>query len=129
MGATTTAFVVAFGAPGNTAADAVMALSDGMWEEASSIGAGIVGGDLVAAPQWVISVTALGDLEGRDPIELRGARIGDVVAVAGELGASAGGYRCCSTVLVNSTNCGAGTWFPRRHTDRGEQRPSPVRRR
>ena len=32
------------------------------------LGAGIVGGDLVSAPQWVVSVTALGDLAGRAPV-------------------------------------------------------------
>ncbi len=91
MGAVATAFVVAFGAPGDTAAADVMALSDGMWQEASVIGAGIVGGDLVSAPQWVISVTALGDLGGREPVKLRGARPGDTVALVGELGWSAAG--------------------------------------
>ena len=55
------------------------------------IGAGIVGGDLVSAPQWVISVTALGDLGGREPVKLRGARPGDTVALVGELGWSAAG--------------------------------------
>jgi thiamine-monophosphate kinase len=93
MGATATAFVVAFGAPGTTSGDDVLALSDGMWEEARRFGAGIVGGDLVAAPQWVISVTALGDLAGRDPVRLDGARPGDVVAVVGNLGPSAAGHR------------------------------------
>jgi thiamine-monophosphate kinase len=92
MGATATAFVVAFGAPGETSGDDVLALSDGMWEEARKFGAGIVGGDLVAAPQWVISVTALGDLAGRDPVRLDGARPGDTVAVVGDLGRSAAGY-------------------------------------
>jgi thiamine-monophosphate kinase len=92
MGATATAFVVAFGAPGDTSGDDVLALSDGMWEEARKFGAGIVGGDLVAAPQWVISVTALGDLAGRDPVRLDGARPGDTVAVVGDLGRSAAGY-------------------------------------
>jgi len=92
MGATPTAFVVAFGAPGHTSGDDVLALSDGMWEEASRFGAGIVGGDLVAAPQWVISVTVLGDLAGRDPVRLDGARPGDSVAVVGDLGRSAAGY-------------------------------------
>jgi len=91
MGAVPTAFVVAFGAPGDTAADDVMALSDGMWQEAGRFGAGIVGGDLVSAPQWVISVTALGDLGGRAPVTLGGARAGDTVAVTGELGRSAAG--------------------------------------
>jgi thiamine-monophosphate kinase len=92
MGATPTAFVVAFGAPGHTSGDDVLALSDGMWEEASRFGAGIVGGDLVAAPQWVISVTVLGDLAFRAPIRLVGARPGDTVAVVGDLGRSAAGY-------------------------------------
>ncbi len=61
-----TAFVVAFGAPGDTPAAQVVELADGMWHEARLLGAGIVGGDLVTAPQWVISVTALGDLGGRE---------------------------------------------------------------
>ena len=39
-----------------------------MWQEARLLGAGIVGGDLVSAPQWVISVTVLGDLGGRAPV-------------------------------------------------------------
>jgi thiamine-monophosphate kinase len=92
MGATATAFVVAFGAPGDTSGDDVLALSDGMWAEAGLSGAGIAGGDLVAAPQWVISVTALGDLAGREPVRLDGARPGDSVAVVGGLGRSAAGY-------------------------------------
>jgi thiamine-monophosphate kinase len=92
MGATPTAFVVAFGAPGDTWSEDAVALSDGMWEEARKFGAGIVGGDLVAAPQWVISVTALGDLQSRAPILLDGARPGDAVAVIGDLGSSTAGY-------------------------------------
>jgi thiamine-monophosphate kinase len=92
MGATPTAFVVALGAPGDTSSDDAVALSDGMWEEARRFGAGIVGGDLVAAPQWVISVTVLGDLQSRAPILLNGARPGDSVAVIGDLGSSTAGY-------------------------------------
>ncbi|BBZ27818.1 thiamine-monophosphate kinase [Mycolicibacterium madagascariense] len=92
MGATATAFVVAFGAPGTTPADDVARLSDGMWDEAARFGATIVGGDLVAAPQWVVSVTALGDLAGLPPVTVAGARPGDVVAVVGDLGRSAAGY-------------------------------------
>ena len=92
MGATPTAFVVAFGAPGDTSSDDAVALSDGMWEEARRFGAGIVGGDLVAAPQWVISVTVLGDLGVRAPVLLDGARPGDSVAVIGGLGHSTAGY-------------------------------------
>lgn len=92
MGAVATGFVVAFGAPGHTLGDDITGLSDGMWAEARTFGASIVGGDLVAAPQWVISVTALGDLGGREPVLLSGARPGHVVAVIGHLGWSAAGY-------------------------------------
>lgn len=92
MGARATAFVVAFGAPGQTPTEQALELADGMWHEARLLGAGIVGGDLVSAPQWVISVTVLGDLDGREPVLRSGARPGDTVAVAGELGRSAAGY-------------------------------------
>lgn len=92
MGARSTAFVVGFGAPADTSAAAALELTDGLWAEAQTLGAGIVGGDLVRAPQWVVSVTALGDLDGRPPVPRGGARLGDVVAVIGGLGRSAGGY-------------------------------------
>lgn len=95
MGARVTGFVVAFGAPGDTPADLVSELADGMWAESAAVGAGIVGGDLVASPQWVVSVTALGDLGGREPVLRSGARPGSVIAVAGELGLSAAGFHLC----------------------------------
>jgi thiamine-monophosphate kinase len=92
MGAAATAFVVAFGAPGDTPSVQALELADGMWHEALRLGAGIVGGDLVSAPQWVISVTVLGDLAGRAPVLRSGARVGDTLAVVGRLGRSAAGY-------------------------------------
>ncbi|MDP7721467.1 thiamine-phosphate kinase [Mycobacterium sp. TY814] len=92
MGARPTAFVVGFGAPGTTPAAQAVSLADGMWDEAERVGAGIAGGDLVSCPQWVISVTVLGDLEGRAPVLRSGARVGAVLAIAGELGRSAAGY-------------------------------------
>jgi thiamine-monophosphate kinase len=65
-----------------------------------------VGGDLVAAQQLVLSVTALGDLGGHAPVTRAGARPGDVVAVCGRLGwAAAGlavlgrGFRSPATVV------------------------------
>jgi thiamine-monophosphate kinase len=92
MGATTIGFVVAVGAPPDTAASRLTELADGMWAEAGRFGADIVGGDLVSSPQWVISMTALGDLGGRAAVTRAGATVGHVVAVCGELGRSAGGY-------------------------------------
>jgi thiamine-monophosphate kinase len=92
MGGRPTAFVVGFAAPGDTPAAQVDALVDGMWDEAGRIGAGIAGGDLVSCPQWVLSVTVLGDLGGRAAVLRSGAKAGSLIAVAGQLGRSAAGY-------------------------------------
>jgi thiamine-monophosphate kinase len=92
MGGRATAFVVGFGAPSKTPTGQVSALAEGLWDEARRIGAGIVGGDLVSSPQWVVSMTVLGDLAGRAPVLRSGARPGSQIAVAGQLGHSAAGY-------------------------------------
>jgi thiamine-monophosphate kinase len=92
MGGRATAFVVGFGAPADTPTADADAVVDGMWEEAARVGAGIVGGDLVSSPLWVLSVAVLGDLNGRAPVLRSGAKPGAVLAVAGELGRSAAGY-------------------------------------
>jgi thiamine-monophosphate kinase len=92
MGGQATAFVVGFGAPPETSTAQVSALADGMWDEAGRIGAGIVGGDLVSSPLWVVSMTVLGDLAGRPPVLRSGARPGSRIAVAGQLGYSAAGH-------------------------------------
>ncbi|MGW4324413.1 thiamine-phosphate kinase [Nocardia sp. NPDC004573] len=90
MGATPTAFVVALGCPADTPVVVIDGLADGMWAEAARAGASIAGGDLVRSRDLVVSVTAFGDPVGA-PITRAGARVGDVVAVAGRLGWSAAG--------------------------------------
>ena len=125
MGATAIGFVVAFGAPADTPATTVDELADGMWEEARRVGADIVGGDLVSSPQWVVSVTALGDfrpcggnaqrrdawLGGRDPREL---------------GWSAAGYALWDNNVRGFDHCDAATWCPNRRTVKGWSQPTPV---
>ena len=91
MGARPTAYLVALGCPPSTPLTVTDGLTEGLWAEAAVVGAAIVGGDLVESDQLVISVMALGDLEGRSPVLLSGARVGDVVAMCGRLGRSAGG--------------------------------------
>ncbi|GGG06452.1 thiamine-monophosphate kinase [Rhodococcoides trifolii] len=91
MGARCTGFLVALGCPSSLSVSVVDELNEGMWEEAVRAGAAVVGGDVVGSTQLVISITALGDLEGRRPVLRSGARPGDVVALRGDSGRSAAG--------------------------------------
>ncbi|MFP5022881.1 thiamine-phosphate kinase [Pseudonocardia phyllosphaerae] len=91
MGAVPTALLVGLACPSSTPASSLEKLADGLWAEATPAGAGVVGGDLTSGPVIVLSVTALGDLQGRAPVTRGGARAGDRVAVCGRLGWSAAG--------------------------------------
>lgn len=94
MGAVPTAVVVGLACPVKTEAAAIDALAGGMWQEAARARIGIVGGDVVGtgtAEQLTISVTALGDLQGRAPVTRGGAMPGDILAVCGRLGWAAAG--------------------------------------
>ncbi len=91
MGARGTALVIGLAAPAELPVEWALRLTDGLRDEAALVGACIVGGDVVRAAQISISVTALGDLEGRPPVTRSGARPGDVVVLAGELGRAAAG--------------------------------------
>jgi len=91
IGARPTSVLVGLACPASTPAQVALDLARGMGEEAERAGAGLVGGDVVAAEEIVISITALGDLEGREPVTRSGARPGDVLAVAGRLGWAAAG--------------------------------------
>ncbi|ALR12488.1 thiamine-phosphate kinase [Mycobacteroides saopaulense] len=93
MGGRVTAFVVAVGAPADTDVEFLDQLNEGVWAEAARVRASIAGGDLVSAPELVISVTVLGDLQGRAPVTRGGAAVGDTVAVCGALGTSSAGFR------------------------------------
>jgi thiamine-monophosphate kinase len=96
MGGTATSLVVGLGAPGDLPAAWVVSCAAGLREEAATVGAVLVGGDVVDAPQVVLSVTALGDLAGRAPVTRAGAGPGDVVALAGRIGWSAAGLALLS---------------------------------
>ena len=96
MGAVPTALLVGLAVPLDLSAQWVLELADGIGEEAARAGAAVVGGDLVRGEVVTISVTALGTLEGRDPVTRSGARPGDLVAVAGRLGWSAAGFAVLS---------------------------------
>ena len=93
MGAKPTALVVALAVPKETEINWLEQFADGLQAALDRFAptAEIVGGDLAAAEQIVIAVTAHGDLEGREPILRSGAKPGDIIAVGGTLGQAAAG--------------------------------------
>lgn len=91
MGASPTALLVGLALPRTTPVAWVLDLADGLSQEAESVGVAVVGGDIVRSEHIAISVTALGQLEGRQPIMRSGAKPGDIVAIAGRLGFAAAG--------------------------------------
>ena len=96
MGAVPTALLVGLGAPPSLELSWADGLMAGLREECGEVGAAVVGGDVAAADVVTLGVTALGDLQGRDPVTLAGARPGDVVAFAGRLGYADAGYAVLS---------------------------------
>lgn len=86
MGAVPSAIVMALGLPAEAELDWVRELSAGVRDEAARAGVSLVGGDTARSGAVVITVTALGNLDGRAPVTRSGAREGDHVAVAGRLG-------------------------------------------
>ena len=93
MGARPVALLVALAMPDDTSMDTVASLADGLRAACETLAPGsrVEGGDLTASDTLTIAVTALGTLEGREPVRRSGAHAGDVVAVAGEVGPAARG--------------------------------------
>ncbi len=95
MGARPTALLVTLVMDPVTPVAWVLDLAEGLALACREAGCAVVGGDLSSAPAGtlVVSVTALGALDGRAPVLRSGARAGDVAAVAGTLGLAAAGWR------------------------------------
>jgi thiamine-monophosphate kinase len=91
MGAHPTALLVGLAAPADLPVEWAESLADGLRDESALIGASIVGGDVSASERIVVAVTALGDLEGRQPVTRSGAVPGDIVRLSGWPGRAAAG--------------------------------------
>lgn len=93
MGARPTALLVALAMPESTRLSFVEGLADGLRAACDALapGCAVEGGDLTVSDTLTVAVTALGSLDGREAVRRCGARVGDTVAVAGELGRAARG--------------------------------------
>ncbi|GMA40414.1 thiamine-phosphate kinase [Mobilicoccus caccae] len=99
MGGVTTGLLVTLAAHAGTSMAWVTDLARGIGEAAREARTSVVGGDLSGADDGtvMVSITAFGTTEGRDPVLRSGARPGDVVAVAGGLGRSGAGWALLRT--------------------------------
>lgn len=93
MGAKPSALTVTIATPDALPADYLTEVARGLDAACRTLapGCGVVGGDLSRADQLMVTVTALGNLEGRSPVLRSGARPGQLVAYAGDLGLSGRG--------------------------------------
>lgn len=92
MGATPTALLVALAIPGDLPASFVGELAGGFRDALTELApeCAVEGGDLTVSDTLTVAVTALGVLDGQAVLR-SGARVGDVIAVSGTLGAAARG--------------------------------------
>jgi thiamine-monophosphate kinase len=93
MGAVPRTLMVTLVADPDTRVEWVRDFARSLGRQAAALDVSVAGGDLSSAPPGVLvlSITALGDLEGRPPVLRSGARAGDTIAVGGTLGRSAAG--------------------------------------
>ena len=94
MGCTPMYAVVNLGLQGDLPVERLVEMYRGMATACTANGGTVVGGDLVRSPTFFITVTMTGRMEGDGSLLTRdSARPGDVIAVTGNLGMSAGGLQ------------------------------------
>jgi thiamine-monophosphate kinase len=91
IGARATGLLVGFSAPADLTVGWVLDFAEGLRQEAEAARVSLLGGDVTRARDITIAVTAMGLLEGREPVLRSGARPGNVVAIQGRLGWAAAG--------------------------------------
>jgi thiamine-monophosphate kinase len=95
MGGRAHSLTIGLAAPADLPARWALSFAQGFAEECDMVGASVVGGDLTRGDQIVIAVTVLGACT-QSPVLRSGAAPGEVLALAGRQGWSAGGLAVLS---------------------------------
>ena len=90
MGAVPRWLLLVLCTPPSIGADVLESLYGGVIEACALYGTELIGGDTVRSSELMLSVTALGEIDG-DPLRRSGAMVGDVIAVTAPLGKAAAG--------------------------------------
>lgn len=84
---------VALALPNNVSVEQMEALYTGMAEACERYGLAVVGGDVTAAARMTLSVTVIGEAADDAIVYRRGAQVGDLLCVTGDLGSAAAGLK------------------------------------
>jgi thiamine-monophosphate kinase len=104
MGCTPAYAVVSLGLRGDLPVEGLAEMYRGMAAACAANGGQVVGGDIVRSPTFFVTVTLTGSAECDEPLLTRdAARPGDVIAVTGTLGSSAGGLRVLRKGLASDS--------------------------
>jgi thiamine-monophosphate kinase len=83
-GASCIGLLAAVSSPHDSPASELVALMGGVGDAVAAVGGSVLGGDLTAGPQWIVSITVIG--RARRPMSRHGAAPGDGLWVTGVLG-------------------------------------------
>ena len=118
MGGSPLFALITLGMPPDTEVADLESLYEGANELSNKYGVAIVGGDLVRSPVVFATVSLTGVCRG-DPMLRSAARPGDLIAVTGHLGSSAGGLE----IMLNNLPVEGGA---RDHLATAHRRPEPC---
>lgn len=94
VGGIPTYCLISLGFPQDTKVSLVDDLYKGLKEAASLYKVGIIGGDLVRSPVFIITISLLGRVKKKRIILRSGAKKADLICVTGKLGEAAAGLVC-----------------------------------